>query len=160
MFFLLSYYILLLFFFPPLLPDFRRGSARLQADFCFLKNWVECESWQRFISLKTITDGSLLCLWKRSIVTPPRILIDYKLSPKKPRPGRRCTCSGRSRRTAGPTRRPSAPGMASLRPRTGRRHDGRSAKSRQNVARFRLYRHRSLQANTRFAAFFKIYQII
>ena len=44
----------------------------------------------------------------------------------------------------------------------GRRHDGRSAKFRQkfNVARFRLYRHRSLQLNTRFAAFFKIYQII
>ena len=30
---------------------------------------------------------------------------------------------------------------------------------RQNVARFRLYRHRFLQENTRFAAFFKIYQI-
>ena len=43
---------------------------------------------------------------------------------------------------------------------TGRRHDGRSAKFRQNVARFRLYRHRFLQENTRFAAFFKIYQII
>ena len=41
-----------------------------------------------------------------------------------------------------------------------RRHDGRSAKFRQNVARFRLYRHRFLQENTRFAAFFKIYQII
>ena len=40
-----------------------------------------------------------------------------------------------------------------------RRHDGRSAKFRQIVARFRLYRHRSLQENTRFAAFFKIYQI-
>jgi hypothetical protein len=33
------------------------------------------------------------------------------------------------------------------------------AKFRQNVARFRLYRHRFLQANTRFAAFFKVYQI-
>jgi hypothetical protein len=42
----------------------------------------------------------------------------------------------------------------------GRRHNGRSAKFRQNVARFRLYRHRFLQENTRFAAFFKIYQII
>ena len=31
---------------------------------------------------------------------------------------------------------------------------------RQNVARFRLYRHRFLQVNRRFAAFFKIYQII
>ena len=30
----------------------------------------------------------------------------------------------------------------------------------QNVARFRLYRHQFLQENTRFAAFFKIYQII
>ena len=29
-----------------------------------------------------------------------------------------------------------------------------------NVARFRLYRHRFLQVSTRFAAFFKIYQII
>ena len=35
---------------------------------------------------------------------------------------------------------------------------GRAA--RQNVARFRLYRRRSLQVNMRFAAFFKIYQII
>ena len=31
---------------------------------------------------------------------------------------------------------------------------------RQNLARFRLYRRRSLQVNTRCAAFFKIYQII
>ena len=31
---------------------------------------------------------------------------------------------------------------------------------RQNVARFRLYRHRFLQVNMRFAAFFKIYQIL
>ena len=31
---------------------------------------------------------------------------------------------------------------------------------RQNVVRFRLYRHRFLQENMRFAAFFKIYQII
>ena len=30
----------------------------------------------------------------------------------------------------------------------------------QIFARFRLYRRRSLQENTRFAAFFKIYQII
>ena len=30
----------------------------------------------------------------------------------------------------------------------------------QNFARFRLYRHRSLQVNTRFSGFFKIYQII
>ena len=33
------------------------------------------------------------------------------------------------------------------------------AKFRQNVARFRLYQHRILQENMRFAAFFKIYQI-
>ena len=33
-----------------------------------------------------------------------------------------------------------------------RLHDGRSAKFQQNVARFRLYRHRSLQFNTPFAA--------
>ena len=36
----------------------------------------------------------------------------------------------------------------------------RLAKFRQNVARFRLYRHRFLQVNMRFAAFFKIYQIL
>ena len=36
----------------------------------------------------------------------------------------------------------------------GRRHD------RENVARFRLYRLRFLQENMRFAAFFKIYQIL
>ena len=33
------------------------------------------------------------------------------------------------------------------------------SKFRQTVARFRLYRHRSIQENMRFAAFFKIYQI-
>ena len=36
----------------------------------------------------------------------------------------------------------------------------RLTKFRQNVARFRLYRHRFLQQNMRFAAFFKIYQIL
>ena len=45
------------------------------------------------------------------------------------------------------------------------RHGGdvrerRLAKFRQNVARFRLYRLRFLQENMRFAAFFKIYQIL
>ena len=34
------------------------------------------------------------------------------------------------------------------------------AKIRQDVARFRLYRHRFLQLNMRFAAFFKVYQIL
>ena len=34
------------------------------------------------------------------------------------------------------------------------------ASRRSNVARFRLYRHRFLQENMRFAAFFKIYQIL
>jgi len=43
---------------------------------------------------------------------------------------------------------------------TGRRHEGRSAKFRQNVARFRLYRLRFLQENMRSTAFFKIYQIL
>ena len=44
-----------------------------------------------------------------------------------------------------------------------RRHgvrERRLAKFRQNVARFRLYRLRFLQENMRFAAFFKIYQIL
>ena len=45
----------------------------------------------------------------------------------------------------------------------GPRYSGRErrlAKFRQNVARFRLYRLRFLQENMRFAAFFKIYQIL
>ena len=33
-----------------------------------------------------------------------------------------------------------------------------TANFQENVARFQLYRHRSLQANTRFSAFFKIYK--
>ena len=51
-------------------------------------------------------------------------------------------------------------------PRTAKRRLGRDvrerrlAKFRQNVARFRLYRLRFLQENMRFAAFFKIYQIL
>ena len=46
--------------------------------------------------------------------------------------------------------------------RTALREGGadRSAKFRQNVARFRLNRHRFLQENMRLTAFFKIYQII
>ena len=55
---------------------------------------------------------------------------------------------------------PSVPSSFRRMSRLGRRHDGRSAKFRQNVARFRLYRHRFLQQNMRFAAFFKIYQIL
>ena len=51
--------------------------------------------------------------------------------------------------------------LKSPRPSTaGLRHDGRSAKFRQDDARFRLNRHRSLQVNTRFAVFFKIYQTL
>ena len=42
----------------------------------------------------------------------------------------------------------------------GRRHDGRSRKFQEKVARFRLCRRRSLQANTRFATFPKMHQII
>ena len=38
-------------------------------------------------------------------------------------------------------------------PRSARRHDGRSAKFRQNVARFRAYRYQYLQVNTRFQHF-------
>ena len=56
--------------------------------------------------------------------------------------------------------RPLPLGEASVRrDRPGPRADGFLAKFRQNVARFRLYRHQFLQENTRFAAFFKIYQI-
>ena len=42
-------------------------------------------------------------------------------------------------------------------------HDVRHVRQRhvrQNDARFRLYRHRFLQVNTRFSGFFKIYQIL
>ena len=47
--------------------------------------------------------------------------------------------------------------------RPARFHEGplhRATNFRQNFARFRLYRHRSLQVNMRFAACFKIYQIM
>ena len=44
--------------------------------------------------------------------------------------------------------------------RLGARPGTMFGKFRQNVARFRLYRRRFLQVNTRFTAFFKIYQII
>ena len=44
--------------------------------------------------------------------------------------------------------------------RSGDVRERRLAKFRQNVARFRLYRLRFLQENMRFAAFFKIYQIL
>ena len=38
--------------------------AKLGPDL-FLNKWVECGRWQHFMALKTITDGSLLSLWKR-----------------------------------------------------------------------------------------------
>ena len=48
--------------------------------------------------------------------------------------------------------------VSSCWPGTGLRLDGRSAKFRQNVARFRLYRHRSLQENTRVSELLRIAQ--
>ena len=56
--------------------------------------------------------------------------------------------------------RDAAVGDKACRRLVGRRHDGRSAKFRHNVARFRPYRHQSLQVSTRFSAFFKICKII
>ena len=54
----------------------------------------------------------------------------------------------------------NAPTTAPARPHGGDVRERRLAKFRQNVARFRLYRLRFLQENMRFAAFFKIYQIL
>ena len=51
-------------------------------------------------------------------------------------------------------------GLELLEVREALRRPRRLAKFRQNVARFRLYRLRFLQENMRFAAFFKIYQIL
>ena len=65
-------------------------------------------------------------------------------------------CSGENKRDL-VVHLPTSPGGSPLH---GRRHDGRSAKFRHNVARFRLYRHRSLQVNMRFSWFFEIYKII
>ena len=48
----------------------------------------------------------------------------------------------------------------SRRPARNGRGTRRLANFRQNVARFRLCRHRFLQVNMRFAAFFKLYQIL
>ena len=55
---------------------------------------------------------------------------------------------------------PAIAPLAGTSPRTRRVVANFLATFRQNVARFRLYRRRSLQVNTRSAAFFKIYQII
>ena len=79
-----------------------------------------------------------------------------------PIPGSTGARTGRARRR-GPRRR-----RRRAAPRRRRRagtpaagHQRRDlGKFRQNVARFWLYRHRFLQENMRFAAFFKIYQII
>ena len=64
----------------------------------------------------------------------------------------------------------ACPSSAPPRPRRSRTHvhpaagarvgERRLAKFRKNVARFRLYRHRFLQVNTRFSAFFEIYKSI
>ena len=52
-----------------------------------------------------------------------------------------------------------APGICARSSANGAACNGRSAKLQQNLARFRLYRHRSLQVNMRLSPFFKIYQI-
>ena len=49
-------------------------------------------------------------------------------------------------------------GPRDRRPGLGTPSTGARRPMRQNFARFRLYRRRSLQVNTRLAAFFKIYQ--
>ena len=82
---------------------------------------------------------------------------DYSLS------GAQRTGSARSpvhRRGPGPSRRPSAWAALAHEQGGGDVRERRLAKFRQNVARFRLYRLRFLQENMRFAAFFKIYQIL
>ena len=60
----------------------------------------------------------------------------------------------------GPTETLSAEEARRQRTHGGDVRERRLAKFRQNVARFRLYRLRFLQENMRFAAFFKIYQIL
>ena len=66
---------------------------------------------------------------------------------------------------AGARGAPAGAALPSLRPWTRPRRVQAAAelarrRQRKNIARFRLYRHRSLQANTRFSVFFKIYKII
>ena len=68
----------------------------------------------------------------------------------RPRGGKRAPCR------AAPSPPPAPPGRVA----GGDVRERRLAKFRQNVARFRLYRLRFLQENMRFAAFFKIYQIL
>ena len=63
-------------------------------------------------------------------------------------------------RAAAPDAEPAARRRADVPLRGGDVRERRLAKFRQNVARFRLYRLRFLQENMRFAAFFKIYQIL
>ena len=79
----------------------------------------------------------------------------------------RGSASGRDGAATTPLRRAAVrvgPSRVGQRRRAPVRRDAvrerRLAKFRQNVARFRLYRLRFLQENMRFAAFFKIYQIL
>ena len=76
-------------------------------------------------------------------------------------PGVLARCAGRVLAVCwrwAPRRRPPAPPPRTS-PALRSLGIGRSAKFQQNLARFRLYRHRSLQVTTRFSASFKIYQI-
>ena len=66
----------------------------------------------------------------------------------------------RAGRLRGCPRDAAGRGALPRRGRHRRRQRASVGKISANFARFRLYRRRSLQVNTRFAAFFKIYQIL
>ena len=93
-----------------------------------------------------------VCRWRGAVRcssrSPARAAGKKLLPSPRPRSGRR--------------RGPRDTGVSGTRdrPRGGDVRERRLAKFRQNVARFRLYRLRFLQENMRFAAFFKIYQIL
>ena len=109
--------------------------------------------------------------------SPPKICKICKICHKSSRiaslatrqaPRARCS-SGRSpRRCPSAASRCSPTASPSRRSRRARRSRAAApgqlpffwAKLWQNFARFRLYRHRSLQVSTRLSAFFKIYQLI
>ena len=103
--------------------------------------------------------GSTLSYHPLTALNPPANAAGRKSSPyqdsgRPDTPSAQLTMSSGFAPSANPWPRPQAAASG------GDVRERRLAKFRQNVARFRLYRLRFLQENMRFAAFFKIYQIL
>ena len=100
---------------------------------------------------KPCPKGLLACNSKTR--TPPP-------QPVESPPGGAGRCAGLSGETSQPGVVQNTPGLSDGAAESRDVRERRLAKFRQNVGRFRLYRLRFLKENMRFAAFFKIYQIL